>query len=275
MPHRSRVNGSFAFSALHDSPTNRPIVDGEMWTEKFRQIVTQRIAQESQATANDGSHDIRYNLMAVVPDRRVAYLSKLNTLKANRHIVLEALECMMRPTRLPGTRLSTVVRSVSFHELIRAGPFDYHNYSKYPTALAYDEAPQPPNVIENVVQQGSTGALRESQSSALASESATPIDTPLTVDTTAGYQIQFTQTSTYTSANSLTSPLTIQTNNVSPAPSTSRYALAVSRLSPNHLAMCSAPRKLRPKLDRRLTVQTQPPTPPSSSTRTSVAIDFS
>ena len=51
--------------------------------------------------------------MAVVPDKRVNYLKKLRILKTNRHIVLEALQQLTRPTRLPT-------------------PLDYHNYSKYP-----------------------------------------------------------------------------------------------------------------------------------------------
>lgn len=37
-------------------------------------------------------HDIRFNLMAVVPDRRMKYESKLHTLKMNRQTVLEALQ---------------------------------------------------------------------------------------------------------------------------------------------------------------------------------------
>lgn len=37
-------------------------------------------------------HDIRYNLMAVVPDKRSLYEHKLATLKTNRQIVLETLQ---------------------------------------------------------------------------------------------------------------------------------------------------------------------------------------
>lgn len=37
-------------------------------------------------------HDIRFNLMAVVPDRRMKYESKLHILKVNRQTVLEALQ---------------------------------------------------------------------------------------------------------------------------------------------------------------------------------------
>ena len=37
-------------------------------------------------------HDIRFNLMAVVPDRRMKYESKLEILKRNRQTVLEGLQ---------------------------------------------------------------------------------------------------------------------------------------------------------------------------------------
>lgn len=37
-------------------------------------------------------HDIRYNLMAVVPDRCLLHEQKLYILKTNRQIILEALQ---------------------------------------------------------------------------------------------------------------------------------------------------------------------------------------
>lgn len=42
-------------------------------------------------------HDIRFNLMAVVPDRRMKYESKLHILKMNRQTVLEALQQVGQP----------------------------------------------------------------------------------------------------------------------------------------------------------------------------------
>ncbi|EOA95613.1 Ubiquitin carboxyl-terminal hydrolase BAP1, partial [Anas platyrhynchos] len=44
-------------------------------------------------------HDIRFNLMAVVPDRRMKYESKLHILKMNRQTVLEALQQLIRVTQ--------------------------------------------------------------------------------------------------------------------------------------------------------------------------------
>ncbi|RWS24024.1 ubiquitin carboxyl-terminal hydrolase calypso-like protein [Leptotrombidium deliense] len=112
-------NRLYELDGLKKCPVDHgPINPKEEWTEKFRKVIKQRLMFETESGGTDGSHDIRYNLMAVVPDRRIMYLNKLNNLKTNRHIVLEALEQMMRPYRLPE-------------------PFDYHNYSKYPTCMEY------------------------------------------------------------------------------------------------------------------------------------------
>lgn len=100
-----------------------PVDEKEEWSEKFRKVITQRISEETQSNrfseSQSSNHDIRYNLMAVVPNRRSVLLKKLKTLKTSRHLVLEALEKIMRPTRLPE-------------------PFDCHNYSKYPSTIEYN-----------------------------------------------------------------------------------------------------------------------------------------
>lgn len=41
-------------------------------------------------------HDIRFNLMTVVPDRRLAITHKLKMLKTNKQIVLDALQQLMK-----------------------------------------------------------------------------------------------------------------------------------------------------------------------------------
>ena len=46
-------------------------------------------------------HDIRFNLMAVVPDRRIKYESKLEILKRNRQTVLEGLQQVGKQSRPP------------------------------------------------------------------------------------------------------------------------------------------------------------------------------
>ena len=47
-----------------------PVEDGEDWTEKFRRVITERLGI---ATGGEPYHDIRFALMAVVPDRRYTY----------------------------------------------------------------------------------------------------------------------------------------------------------------------------------------------------------
>jgi ubiquitin carboxyl-terminal hydrolase calypso len=166
-------NRLYELDGLKKYPVDHgPIEDNEDWSEKFRRVITQRLTQETQCNRfSDGQsskHDIRYNLMAVVPDRRVTYLNKLNILKTNRHIVLEALERIMRPTRLPE-------------------PFDYHNYSKYPTSIEYQD---PPNIDDETI------------------DNNQPINEPLSIDTK-------------TSNSSISVPLTIATSNISPMSSSS------------------------------------------------------
>lgn len=85
-----------------------PWQPGQDWTDKFRMVITERL----------GGGDIRFNLMAVVPDRRQAYEHKLRTLKTNRGIVLEALQQMVRDQPA----------------------LDGHNYAKSPLMEAHSPA---------------------------------------------------------------------------------------------------------------------------------------
>ncbi|XP_054925080.1 ubiquitin carboxyl-terminal hydrolase calypso [Dermacentor andersoni] len=86
-----------------------PWLPGQDWTDKFRMVITERL----------GGGDIRFNLMAVVPDRRQAYEQKLRTLRTNRGIVLEALQQMVR----------------------EQPALDGHNYAKSPLMEAHSPAP--------------------------------------------------------------------------------------------------------------------------------------
>ncbi|XP_050951054.1 ubiquitin carboxyl-terminal hydrolase BAP1 isoform X1 [Labeo rohita] len=66
-----------------------PWGEEEEWTDKARRVIMVRIGL---ATAGEPYHDIRFNLMAVVPDRRIKYESRLEILKRNRQIILEGLQ---------------------------------------------------------------------------------------------------------------------------------------------------------------------------------------
>lgn len=60
-----------------------PWSESEDWTEKFRKVITDRLGMSS----GEQYHDIRFNLMAVVPDRRLALTHKLKMLNTNRLVV--------------------------------------------------------------------------------------------------------------------------------------------------------------------------------------------
>ena len=65
---------------------------GEDWTTKFRKVIADRLGLNKGVI----EHDIRFALMAVVPDRRVASAQKLTNLRLNRRIVVEALKQLIQ-----------------------------------------------------------------------------------------------------------------------------------------------------------------------------------
>lgn len=65
-----------------------PWGENEDWTDKFHCVIADRLSI--------AAGDIRFNLMAVVPDKRIAITHKLNMLKTNRQIVLEALQQLVK-----------------------------------------------------------------------------------------------------------------------------------------------------------------------------------
>ncbi|XP_077428623.1 ubiquitin carboxyl-terminal hydrolase BAP1 isoform X2 [Vanacampus margaritifer] len=87
----------FELDGLKTYPIDHgPWGEEEEWTDKARRVIMERIGL---ATAGEPYHDIRFNLMAVVPDRRMKYESKLEVLKKNRQTILEGLQKMIRLTQ--------------------------------------------------------------------------------------------------------------------------------------------------------------------------------
>lgn len=82
------INGHlYELDGLKPYPMDHgPWAVNEDWTEKFRRVIGDRLGAAAEYS------DIRFNLMAVVPDKRLAITHKLNMLKTNRQIVLEALQ---------------------------------------------------------------------------------------------------------------------------------------------------------------------------------------
>uniref|UniRef100_UPI00358F4B20 ubiquitin carboxyl-terminal hydrolase BAP1 isoform X2 n=1 Tax=Myxine glutinosa TaxID=7769 RepID=UPI00358F4B20 len=92
------INGRlFELDGLKSYPIDHgPWGEDEEWTEKARRVIMERIGL---ATGGEPYHDIRFNLMAVVPDRREMYEKKLSLLKSNRNTVLEALQQLIQVTQ--------------------------------------------------------------------------------------------------------------------------------------------------------------------------------
>ncbi|XP_026327350.1 ubiquitin carboxyl-terminal hydrolase calypso isoform X2 [Hyposmocoma kahamanoa] len=83
------INGHlFELDGLKPYPTDHgPWAESEDWTDKFRRVMAERLGRD----AGEQVHDIRFNLMAVVPDRRIALTQKLNALELNQKRLKEAI----------------------------------------------------------------------------------------------------------------------------------------------------------------------------------------
>lgn len=79
-----------------DGLKNYPIDHGPLdpkkdWTEKFKQVIKQRLANRSGDDPTV-SNDIRYNLMAVVPDKRSCLRTKIKILKNQRELIKNSMD---------------------------------------------------------------------------------------------------------------------------------------------------------------------------------------
>ncbi|XP_024083085.1 ubiquitin carboxyl-terminal hydrolase calypso isoform X1 [Cimex lectularius] len=97
------INGHlFELDGLKPSPIDHgPWDNGEDWTEKFHRVIADRLGEKY--------NDIRFNLMAVVPDKRLALTHRLNMLRTNRQIVLDALQQLVSDRCEGGDEVSLVI----------------------------------------------------------------------------------------------------------------------------------------------------------------------
>ena len=87
------VNGRlFELDGLRKYPLDHGPV-GDDWTEKLRSVITSRLGI---ATGGEPYHDIRFALMALVPDSTTGLQRKLEMLKTNKEIVIKALRQMLK-----------------------------------------------------------------------------------------------------------------------------------------------------------------------------------
>uniref|UniRef100_T1H5L2 Ubiquitin carboxyl-terminal hydrolase n=1 Tax=Megaselia scalaris TaxID=36166 RepID=T1H5L2_MEGSC len=77
------INGHlFELDGLKPFPMDHgPWDESEDWTDKFRRVMSDRLG------ISTGEQDIRFSLMAVVPDRRIAISRKLKMLRTNETII--------------------------------------------------------------------------------------------------------------------------------------------------------------------------------------------
>uniref|UniRef100_A0A9J7WWU4 ubiquitinyl hydrolase 1 n=1 Tax=Cyprinus carpio carpio TaxID=630221 RepID=A0A9J7WWU4_CYPCA len=112
-----------------------PWGEDEEWTDKARRVIMERIGL---ATAGEPYHDIRFNLMAVVPDRRIKYEYKLDILKQNRQIVLEGLQQVIRMTQQDSGQDRKQQDSSSSEDTPPAGYSIMLGFKKVPQTCPHD-----------------------------------------------------------------------------------------------------------------------------------------
>lgn len=88
VPIRNRL---YELDGLKNYPIDHgPIDPNEDWTEKFRRVIRQRLLL-NETDGCDAMNDIRYNLMAVVPDRRVQLKKQAVKLKCHLNSLWDSL----------------------------------------------------------------------------------------------------------------------------------------------------------------------------------------
>ncbi|KAK7503383.1 hypothetical protein BaRGS_00005304 [Batillaria attramentaria] len=105
------INGHlFELDGLKPYPIDHgPWEKTEDWTEKFRRVITERLGI---ATSGEPYHDICFNLMVVVPDKRQLYEQKLSTLRTNQKIVYEAMQQSLQQQNTQDATMTTTTTSV-------------------------------------------------------------------------------------------------------------------------------------------------------------------
>ncbi|CAG0890244.1 unnamed protein product [Cyprideis torosa] len=95
------INGRvFELDGLKEFPIDHgPWNEGEDWTDRFREVIAERLGVN--ASGREGSEvspsnqDIRFSLMAVIPDRRQIFETKIRTLTQNKQILVRTLTQML------------------------------------------------------------------------------------------------------------------------------------------------------------------------------------
>lgn len=85
-------NRLYELDGLKNYPIDHgPVGPKEDWTEKFRSVIKQRLLANKAGGESSISNEIRYSLMAVVPDKKVYLRSRLTRFKQHRKLVEESI----------------------------------------------------------------------------------------------------------------------------------------------------------------------------------------
>jgi len=124
-----------------------PWLNNENWTDKARRVIQDRIAF---ATGGELSHDIRYNLMAVVPEQRHLFKDKIDILRHNKKVLIEVFKNLADKESFV---ISPLVNDASLKESDPLHPFPKKSKSgkRNKKSVSFsDESPLSPDNFSNV-----------------------------------------------------------------------------------------------------------------------------
>lgn len=96
----------YELDGLKPFPIDHGPCSDQDWTDNFRSVIQDRLG----ITA-DEYNEIRFNLMAVVPDRRLAIQHKLKMLRTNKQIVLDAIQQIVKIKDKGGGKIESSTES--------------------------------------------------------------------------------------------------------------------------------------------------------------------
>ncbi|XP_055386808.1 ubiquitin carboxyl-terminal hydrolase calypso [Condylostylus longicornis] len=121
----------FELDGLKPFPMDHgPWDTNEDWTDKFRRVITDRLG------ISTGEQDIRFNLMAVVSDRRIALTHKLKMLRTNKQIISATLQKLLKASE----KLSEAVKEGKSNNTDTDDMRQEGNRSPSPTSLLESNA---------------------------------------------------------------------------------------------------------------------------------------
>ncbi|XP_030750240.1 ubiquitin carboxyl-terminal hydrolase calypso-like [Sitophilus oryzae] len=98
----------YELDGLKPFPIDHGPCSDQDWTDKFRNVIQDRLG-----ITDDEYNEIRFNLMAVVSDRRLAIQHKLKMLRTNKQRVVDALQQIVKVKDKGGGKIENVPENLS------------------------------------------------------------------------------------------------------------------------------------------------------------------